>query len=318
MTTLESEFLTSQILSGIILPDIYTNLRVNVASLKIIDASNKLLNLLEELQDEVVDKFGLLKDSEMKKFYYGDIPELKSLFLSILKETEIQIELYGLAVADKFEQVASTIESHAQSMDYYTLNEGVNKSAGDKEEMDNYDKMQTDLRRSRGVLNAIIQSYGKGKDQRVPTREIVAVGLTPKYKIYLNELSLNLDQVTSNVILSMTISKAFDSIFSLIPPTDLDPYLSDVCENFLGVITNPKSFYTKCKQDEILSSSVGQMFAHCYPGFYNLYQDILIEEYDSMNYQAQLDFQKSFGIGQDNSTLTTLCSSYVKLGFKQQ
>ncbi len=317
MTTLEPEYLASQILSGIILPDKYTALRVNMAGLKIIDASPKLTKLLETLQDLVVDKFGLLKDQEMKSYYMGENPELKSLVKKIFKETEIQIELYGQAVEDKLEQVIGNIESHAKSMDYYDLIQGVNKSQFDSEDAKNYDNIQTDLRRSKGILTSIFKAYGVG-ESRIPTKPVVEVGLTPRYKLFINELMTNIDSVTTNIMFTITLSKALDSIISLIPKDELDPYLSDVCKNFLSVVTDPKSFYTKCKQDEIVSEAVGTMFAHSYPGFYNLYQDMCLEDYDGLEYQSQLDFQKCFGIGQDNSALTTLCSGYVKLGFKQQ
>jgi hypothetical protein len=116
----------------------------------------------------------------------------------------------------------------------------------------------------------------------------------------------------------MVVSKGLDAIISSTPKDDLDPYLTDVCNNVIEVLVDPKSFYNMCKRDAIISSSVGQMFGHCYPEFYGKYLDMYMDDYDSFDQQESIDFRKCFALDADDSELTALCSQYVKLGFTQQ
>lgn len=313
---LETEYLASQILEGIILPDSYTDLRISLASIPIIDVSNNLTNKLILLQKEVSTKYGFLDDKPIKDFFFGKNPELKKLLKSIEKEVLMQQDLYGIAKDQQLEQSIDTISQHAETMDYEILARGVALTGMDRNKIDSFEQTKVELQKAKSFVTASLASYGRG-EVRLPTKGIPAK-LSTQYKLFLHELSSNLDQVTSNIRLSFVLAKATDSIISLFPKDDLDPYLTDVCNNFLDVISNPKSFYSKCQQDEIVSSAVGQLFAHCYPEFYNRFQDMYLDDYNNMDYQEQIEFKKCFALGSEDPSLTSLCSNYIKLGFKHQ
>lgn len=313
---LEAESLASQLLAGLVLPADYTTLRINLAGIPIVDASDKLTEKLISLQDEITTKFGLIEDKAAKDFYFGEAPELRSLVKAILKETQTQAELYIIAAEQQYELVAESIEAQAATMDYYNLAEGVNQSMAGSDKVTQYNDTSIKLRQMKGVLTAILESYGIGKT-KIPTKKVVTPGLTTKYKLYLQDLSTHLDEAVSHIKLSFTIAKALDGIFSLIPKDDLDPYLSDVCTNFIDVVTDPKSYYNKCQNDEIVSSSVATLFGNAYPEFYSKFQDMYMDEYESMDNQDQIEFRKCFGLDSNQSELTDLCSKYVKLGFTQ-
>lgn len=314
---LEAEYLASLLLGGLILPSDYTSLRVNMASIPMIDAADKLSSKLQILLDEVVTKYGLLDDKVMKDFYFGNAPELKSLVKSILKEVTKQIDLYKIAAQQQFEVTANIIEQQANTMDYYNLAEGVSQAQIENEKVIQYNDMHIKLRTMSGVLGAILTTYGMGEG-KLPTKKVTTPGVNTGYKLYLQNLSTHIDEAVSHMKLSFTIAKALDGIFSLMPKNDLDPYLTDVCNNYIEVVTNPKSYYKMCQNDEIVSSSVGTLFGNAFPEFYNKFQDMYMEDYNSMDNQEQIEFRKCFGLDSDESSLTSLCSQYVKLGFTQQ
>lgn len=313
---LEAEWLASQLLDGLVLPADYTALRINLANIPMVDVSESLTEKLLELQDETVSKFGLLEDKPVKDFYFGEAPELYKLIVAIYKETVEQAKLYLVAAEEQFAYIEESIDQYSATMDYYELADGVSKSQLDMDKAQQYNDQSIKLRQMRGTLETVLTSYGVGEG-KLPTKKVVTPGLTPKYKLYLQTLSTNLDEAVSNMKLAFTIAKALDGIISLIPKDDLDPYLSDVCVNFIDVVTDPKSYYTKCKNDEIVSSSVATLFGNCYPEFYNKYQDMYMDDYANMDNQEQIEFRKCFGLDSDDSELTSLCSKYVKLGFTQ-
>lgn len=314
---LESECLAAKLISGLLLPDAYTNLRVNMAGISMIPSSDKLMKLTMELQDEVVSKQGPLDDKVLKKYYYGENPELKSLLKRINKQVDKDLVAYETALVEKLESATNEIADASDTMDYFDMAQVVDKSQVINTEIQQMDKTHTDLRIMQGLLRATIQAYGEGKD-RLPTKAVVTPKLSTEYKLYIQGLLTNLDEVTSNMTLVMTTAKALDSLMSLVPKDDLDPYLEDVCKNFIEAVTKPETFYSMCERDEIVSSSVGQMFAHSYPEYYNKYLDMYMDDIPEMDYQAQIDFRKCFGLDSNDSEITALCSQYVKLGFKQQ
>lgn len=314
---LECEYITSKLMAGIMWPDLYTNLRSDLAGLEFIDASETLTITLKALQKKIVTKFGLLDDKESLDYFYGKNPEVMFLVKVVQEEVDNLIDLYGIAVAQKYDEIGSKIEASASTMNFRDLGDAVNQTSGDVDHMHQLDQTQLQLRKSVGVLREIENAYGASLG-KVSTKAIVKPGLTTDYKLFLQQFSTNVGEVASNARLGFTLGRTFDALFSLMPKDDLDPYLIDVFNNFLSVVIDPKSYYSKCERDEIVSSSVGQMFNHCYPEFYFKYQDMYMDDFEKMDYQDQIEFRKSFGLDENNSQLTSLCSQYVSLGFKPE
>lgn len=313
---LESEWLCSLILKGILLPAEYTNLRINMAGLKFLDVSGDLDPYLEVLKKELVDTFGILKDKPIEEYYYGENPDLYAGMELVSNEVNRLIELYGLAVKEKFLETAEKISEAGNALSFEDVGRAVNTTALDTQRMHMMDQTQLKLRYMKGIVEAILRAYGVGV-LKVPKKSKLDVGINTQYKLFLQYLSTNLGDVSSNGKLAFTFGCALDSIFSLMPKDDnLDPYINDVCTNFLDVITDPKSYYSKCKTDSIVSPSIGHLFAHSYPEFYDKFRDMFMDDLGSMDYQEVLDFRKSFGLEPDDSQLSALCSQYITLGFK--
>lgn len=313
---LEAEWLTSLILKGILLPAEYTNLRINVAGLQFLDVSGNLDAYLEVLKKKLVDAFGILKDKPLEEYYYGDNPDLYSGMQIISQEVDRLIELYGLAVREKFLETADKISNASQTLDYGVIGHTINTTALDTQHMHQMDQTQLKLRYMKGIVGAIVRAYGVGSF-KIPKKSKLDVGVNTQYKLFLQNLSTHLGDVSSNVKLAYTLGCSLDSIFSLMPKDDnLDPYINDVCTNFLEIIRDPKSFYSKCKNDDIISPAIGHLFAHSYPSFYDKFQDMFMDDLGGMDYQEVLDFRKCFGLEPDDSQLSALCSQYITLGFK--
>ena len=313
---LESEWITSLLLSGLFLPPDYTNLRINMASLQFLDVTGELDLYLGLLQKEIVDKFGLLKDKPLEQYYYGTNDSLYTAMILIDQEVASLTGLYDLAVKEQFMQQAEKISSAAETLRYEDLGEAIRTSVLDTEQLHRLDQTHLQLRKMQGLTAAILRAYGTA-GFKLPKKSKLTVGTNSQYKLFLQNISTNIGDIASNIQLGMTLGKALDSIFSLIPkPDNLDPYVEDVCNNFLEVITDPKSFYTKCKTDQIISPTVGQLFGHCYPQFYDKFQDMFLDDLDDLDYQEVLDFRKCLGMEPDDSELSALCSQYITLGFK--
>lgn len=314
---LESEYLASCIVSGILYPADYNTLRINIAGLEFLDASNDLTDMLDVIQKETTSKFGILKDTVVEKYYYGEEPDLFKVF-EVMHEHLQNLELmYGVATQEKFMQIADDIAEKSQSMKYEDVGQAVDETALESQHMHDLDKTHLQLRKMIGITSAILKGYGAAKGKLLKRTKVKPKTL-PDYEMFLQELTDNLDVVCNNMQLSSVVGRVLDSINSLWPQNELDPYLMDVSNNFIAVITEPKDFYSMCKQDEIISPSVGQMFGHCYPEYYSKFVDMYTDNINEIDYQSQLDFRKCFGMVPDDSQLTALCSQYIKLGFKQQ
>src|SRR6516225_3163488 len=236
---LESEYLASCILKGLIETPEYLELRMNIASLQFIDVSQKLLTICDEIQKKTVSNFGLVERPIVKQYYYGKAPELKELIDEALKEVYILSQFYKMAVPEKQAFIETVMQHDIENspMTYEDIGQNINKYQVDQNHLDELYQTHIKLEKMQGVLKAI---------------------------------------------------------------------------------TEPESFYNMCKRDQIVSSSVGQMFGHCYPEFYNKFLDMYIEDVPKLEHQEVLDFRKCFGLDSDDSELVALCSPYVKLGFTKQ
>lgn len=312
---LESECLAGRILHGNINSPNYLNLRMGFAGLSYIDASQELTDKLNEIKKMVIGTQGLVDRPIIKQYYNGEAKELKSLVEETLTIVDNLAEIYVIATPQKYDEIYSNLENDVENapMTFEDLGEHVNRYSADSNHLQQLDQTTNELKRMQGVLQAILRTYGE-ETPKITNKEIPAK-LSNEYKIFLNDLTNNLEVATDNVLISMTVSKGMDAIISTFPKDELDPYLTDVCNNIIETLTDPENFYSKCKSDGIVSSAVGQMFGHCYPEYYNKFMDMFMDEYEKMDYQQVLDFRKCFGLDSNDSELTSLCSLYVKLGF---
>jgi hypothetical protein len=314
---LESEYLASCILKGLIETPEYLELRMNIASLQFIDVSQKLLTICDEIQKKTVSNFGLVERPIVKQYYYGKAPELKELIDEALKEVYILSQFYKMAVPEKQAFIETVMQHDIENspMTYEDIGQNINKYQVDQNHLDELYQTHIKLEKMQGVLKAIERIYRN--NAKLSTKEF-APKYDTKYRLYIQDLLQNIDKATHNPIISMNVAKAIDAIQSTAPKDDLDPYIMDVCNNVIEALTEPESFYNMCKRDQIVSSSVGQMFGHCYPEFYNKFLDMYIEDVPKLEHQEVLDFRKCFGLDSDDSELVALCSPYVKLGFTKQ
>lgn len=314
---LEGEYLASRILHGNINDPRYLNLRMDLAGLSFVDASQELTELLTQIKKMVVGNQGLIDRPVVKKLYFDDAPELTALIEKAHAEVTKLSYLYNEAQTEKLHDSYFNMQGEIETapMTYEDIGQIVNSYTIDNDEVAQLGQTKTELDRMEASLRNILTVSSKD-NPKLSSKEIPA-NLSVKYKLFLTDLTNNLDVATDNIQISMVVSKGLDAITTTLPADDLDPFTTDVCNNIISALTDPESFYSKCKNDEIISPVVGQMFGHSYPEYYSKYSDIFMEDYEGLSYQAVLDFKKCFGLSPDDSELVSLCSQYVKLGFTQ-
>lgn len=310
---LEMEYLASKIISGILLPSDYVDLCSYISRIPIIEGSEKLLVLLDELKSEVISSLGLLKDVEINKYYYGENKEVLKLISSLLKETKSLIPVYEQAQLDKMDLEVSKLKSGMQGQSYVDMGDAINAASAESDEINRISLDTQQLKISKNLLESIISLYGVSLS-KLPNKSM-DTKITTKYKLFLLNLTNNLDKVTSNILLSSVMGRLIDSISVSIPKDNLDPFKLEISNNLLETLSNPKDYYKDCKTNVIVSSDVGSLFRHCYPEFSDKFLNMYLEDYDNMEYQDQINFRKCFAIPADDSQLLQLTNTYIKMSY---
>lgn len=312
-TNLEIELATSNILKVVPIPPDYTYLRVIISELPILDTSD--LSPLTYPKN-LVDSKGLLKASAIESYYLGKNESLLSEFENLLMEVTKLIPEYQIIVKKFYEYIESTLDNSDLGYFFDEFASTVNSVQGTADEMQRYDDLQIDLRKLEGLLNFTISQYGVGVS-KIPSKGYFKTYNT-EYKLYLNTLLTDYENVVTSPEVMMVLGKVIDSISTLDKPEDTSTFTKEQRENLLELLMNPEDFYKRCKLQEIISPLVGTLFGHCYPGFYHMFLDMYLDDYEKMNYQEQINFRKCFGLDENNSQLVTLCSNYINRDFNPQ
>lgn len=307
-TELERELIVSKILCKILLPKDYTELRIMISEIPYIDTS-EIMPLTYPAN--IVDKNELLKDNIIESYYKGKDSKLLEQFVLLHSEIVSMIPIYNIKIAENVSNIINKIsESTVTRLDFDDTAFAVNSTQSQSAETHNYDDIKNQLIFAKVHLENVLSKFGIGTG-KIP-KESKKVTMNLDYKIYLYELSTQSHMYISDPTLAIILGRTIDAISSFLPTSEnLDPFKVDVSNNILMVLTQPENFYTDCKLQKILDPLVGTMFNHCYPEFYHKFLNIYLEDYDNLSYQEQITIRNSFGLVEDNSQLTNLCSSSV-------
>lgn len=305
-TELEREYIVSKLISESKLPKDYTKLRLLISEIPILDTSEIFPLPYSYIISVTSDKMNLLNDDVIKDFYYGKDTKLLQAFLVLLSKVDLLIPLYSEKSFSKFINTADTIHDQLPGEGFEGIAEIINSTLLNVNQEKNYKDMREDLMKLKGKLESVCLSYNQGIEK------IVEKSKTPKfddkYQIFLQDLYTNADKYIEDGALAVTLGCTIDSISILVSST-LDPYSRDLLNNFLDVITHPKNFYKDCFNDKIISPAIGTLFYHCYPYFYKKFYSMVLDDYDKMPYQKQIQFRQAFGIPSDDSAISQLCAS---------
>lgn len=303
---LEAESMSGSILSGNFLPGNYMILRTLFSSLSIPE-SIQISFTSEELKKKLVDKLGLLKDKEIKSFYYGKNPGLLEAVKMIYEECDELVPVYEQASeqSQRF-HYDRTFKNISEQNDVSEMAKIAAMSPPLTEETWYITVTQKKLEILKSKLSSIVSLYGQttGKVKEDKFEQKGRMEL----KRFLTNLEENLPDMGLDPIVIMALYRSISILAAAIPNDDLNPFLIDVMENLYGVLCHPEDYYSYCKQEKIIDERVGRAFLECCPEFFNTFTSIYIEEYPKMDFQEQINFQKCFDMSQDNSQLIMMCS----------
>ena len=312
---LETELQASRIIQGVLYPAPYLNLRVNLSKIKPI---NEIEIDYLPVMKMLFDKKGFLKNSEVEHLWYGNNVILLQELIKLQTTIQDAISFFNARIPNQIVAIQNELVNKMMGQDVVGLSQAIDSVQHQNMLVDSKQVTLNALRVQEGVVNAAIEAYGLSTT-RLKHKKNITPSTSVNYRLFINELSTNLGEYVENIETSIVMGRVLDSIISILPPpNNLDPFKKDEADNLLQVLSNPKEFYTFCRLNEIISPLVGTLFGHCYPGFYHMYLDMYLDDYENMNYQDQINFRKCFGLTENNTQLTTLCSSYVNKDFNPQ
>jgi hypothetical protein len=313
---LETEIQVSNILKGLLSNPTYISFREEICKLKMIDVSDDITEVLLMLQRKIVDSMGLLKDNKMEAYYKGKDNELFLLFKQLKEKIGKQIVTYEDALQKRMDESVAELEYSMNQSDYASMVEGLGSISNEEMYTKELEATQQDMFNMEVSLRNIINAYDK--NEPFISKKAYYSKFDTEYKLYLDQLTKSIDQITNSALVSMNVFQAIDSITQKVPPNDLDPFKQDEVDNLVHIFMNPKDYYSMCKSEAIDSEENATLFQHVYPEFHKLFLDMYMDDFETMDIQEQTNFRKCFAIPEDNMELVTLCSGYIQLGYMQQ
>lgn len=309
-TDLEREIISAKLISRIVVPKDYINLKLKISEIKILDTS-EVMPLPYTKLVQLMDKSNLLKEKEVESFYFGKNLQLFADLELLMDAANILIPMFDALVVNTFNEAANQIHDQLPGEGYTGMGMAVDSIAPKSMAMANYDELHTELRKLVAQINDIQNLFGTGV-QKLSDKHKSLVW-NQDYMFYIHNLQTHLDDYTDDPIVAMIVSKAIDCIGTLNPVTSQDPYSTDLMDNLLEVLQNPKDYYKDCKTGKIINEVIGKFFSHVYPGFCDKYASMYYDEYEDMTYVQQLNFRKCFGISEDNSQLVSFVTQNINV-----
>jgi len=320
MTTLgnfekEAEFLASKLLKQQVLPKEYQSICIFFSQLPESKLEN-LSKIMISLKKEMITKDSLVDESAAEKFYQGKLPKVEGLLREYLHG--IVSKLHPLIKANsavKQVQLNRMDSKISQLPDYSTIMQVVEQEPQVLPEQDTIKSHISEIQITSNTIADLLNLYGSGKSVRKKEKEVSTYdGLME----LLNMLQSTAMDQNDFYLVGMRFKRMLDVLHQYIKPLNLDPYEKDLAMNVYDVFCNPKDFFTKCKRDEIISPIVGMEFHKCFPEFSSAFADIYLDDEKDMSEQDKINMTRSFGMPQDQTKLTTLCSQYVNMNFNAQ
>ncbi len=312
----ESEYIASQLLSMSEIPKEFTNIAILFSSLPMVEfgLSEKILLLLRK---KLVTSIGILKDEEIKKFMQGKNPELFS-FVEVLEResSEFFPLLKRAAEVEGNIHVIKTYEEMRQHKDNDFMMQQLSGTPETTSTTDDLNQKELMARTLLSKSKSLLRLYGSSNEKLKIKK---SNQMSPiELKVFITKLENSFTNANLDPTIVMVLMEALQVISASIPPNDLDPLLVDVMNNLYKILCNPEEFYSYCKNYEVVDEKEGQAFYEVYPAFHSKYLEMYMDDYDHMDYQDQINFQKCFGLVQDNSEIIALCAPVYIVQAQQQ
>lgn len=311
---LELENLSSNIIKGIVYPVDYIDIVTYFSKIELVEISNEITEILDELMKKLKAPSGLMKTSQLESYFYGKNPELLALLVDLGAQVKMWIPLYMDAFEQKGTSIVEDLAANMEGQDFVGMGDAINATAGRQQELDNIHLTKVDLQRLIGVVQYLIPFYGSslGKLQK----KTIKPSLDVKYQLRIQDMVSNIEIYAGNMELAIVLGRVIQTMQAAFPKTTiLDPYATQISENILKVLSHPEDYYTDCKMDRVLNDTVANVFQFCYPEFYQIYLNMYLDDYNKMDYEKQSIFRKCFAIPEDNSLLLALTKTYIQLGY---
>lgn len=309
---LDAENTCSKILQGIIWPSTYIKLKQDICRINITKNDSNLYSMILSIQKKLCDSMGLLKDSKVEKFYFGEDEELFNQLEEILIYNEEMIPIYGQAVSDMIEHTKNVMEQELEKPDgFYNLGPVLGWAKSQNPEIQRLDGEQYTAKQTAAAIKDILEVYGKGV--KIPKKPKFTK-YNEDYHEFLYDLQVNIVDMDVGFEVAYCIGTAINYLSMLILQKDnLDPYITDELDNLVDVYMHPEDYYSMCNQEKIVGTQVPMFFAAVYNRFYHLFVDMYLDKYSEMTYQEQINFRRCFCLTQDDSQILALCSASINL-----
>jgi len=308
---LEAENIASQILSNDTVPSELAQFKVLLSSIPIVNIS-LIDQTIEEMSDILIDSIGLLKDSKVQGYLQGKDTEILSLVTKLKQDSEALLHVMPVAI------VQTNEEFNKQQYEMYSnIQESedlVNLLNILPSQDNNSIAMVGQLKKIKEIsqlCDILITFYSIGAYKIRKSSKTLKTILD--YEEFIGSLSSKLELSGLPGIVMVKCYQVLDTLKSFIPKDDLDPFSMDVLDNAYKCLSDATKYYNFLLQDEVLIPRIGESFQVCYPEFFNIYGSYFLEE--SFPYTKEQEMRDGMGIPENNSELTTICSSYIKLGY---
>jgi len=300
----EAEYIASQLLNEGFVSKSEQTIRMLLSRLPkvTISAVSEEISKLEKL----IDKYGILKDSEISKFSKGKNEALlQTLVIAKAKLVPLipaMIKSYDISEQVKMKQ----IDEKVSKMKDYSL---IGRVIPDSPVTIDQQYIKASIEECNQFVTytlKLLTLYGKESSIKKEKKTSVTIKNLP---VFLFDQNNKLQNMDNEISVTMKYKGILDTLQNNIIPRSLNPYDSDVLWNIFSVFKDPESFYRDCKTNNIVSPKVGISFHQCFPEFYLKFSDIMREDLDKMSNQEQTTMLNSFGLVLDNSTIINLLAT---------
>lgn len=308
---LEIEWQTSKLLQGFMYPETYTDLRLTF---------NKLYDMplaptIKDLRKQLWDEDGLLKEPQVNSFYKGTNEKVLDLLKACASEVSDMLLYHKFSVETATSEIIDDLDNIDSPYGLDNFGELVSDAQLKVFYMEKKKEEDIEGRVFIEFANKLYSMYGVGRSE-VLQRKPRFTTLSDKFLVFLKAYQLLMSD-QGNLEVSTCVFKVID-IVSQFTEEELDPYHKDLLEELVDVFLYPEKYYTEYRTKSILSTIVASSFESIYPEFFRLYTEHAMETYNEIDYQSQINFQKSFNLPVDNSQLLSILSPAIQLGYVQK
>lgn len=308
---LDSEYMASKYIKGLIYPVSYTKLRSNFSQIQVVQTFHIVDQMYIKLIDMICNKENMLDDYEIEKFWKGNHKSLYELLLSLLKYTQVGIEEMGFRMQDVVDKTANMLDTEMRLPSWEDKAHAINKASIMSQEIEQQQQLGNELQKNEGILQNILEEYGSGKYEKLPTKEMKPK-YSDEYKFYATQLMSNMGDYLESFTIAQPLSRALMSAAAMYPEDELDPFKVDQVNNLLYVLANPDKYDTEFKKNTIISEDVAKAFQQSYPQYAMKSMEACTEILNKKDsYQEQLTFSKDFALGRDDSDLIKFCATHI-------